>query len=63
MSEGKKEEVFDAWKRLVCDRQEDVDPCGEYHWESMFVGFALAMGCPPEEATDKRFYDVAYEIE
>ena len=54
--------VIDAWEQDVCRRADDVDPNQELHWESIFIGYAIAKGIPQDRAWEL-YYPHAYERE
>lgn len=41
-----------AWKEMVYDKGEEVDPDSEYIWEGVAVGFFIARGLTADEARD-----------
>ena len=44
------DDLCKKWMKQVYDRPAIVDPAGEFHWESMLVGFLLAHGVEAERA-------------
>lgn len=59
-----KKEVIEAWEKEICQKANEVDEANEFHWESLFVGFAIGKGLPIEEAIDYKFYiNEAFPIE
>lgn len=57
----KKEELLQNWKILFCDKSEYIDPSNELHWESLFIGMAIAYNFTIDEA--KEYYDEAWQLE
>jgi hypothetical protein len=49
-----------AYKRLVCDQSDEVDPQGEQDWFSMSLGFFMGYGLTLDEAHSLSLW-VAYE--
>lgn len=45
-----KRELLRNWRNLICSRSNLIDPEGEYIWEALFVGMAIAYGFEPEKA-------------
>lgn len=40
------------FKREICQNASRVDPCDDFHWKSLAVGYFLGKGFSPEEAIE-----------
>lgn len=45
-------ELVTRWREEVYNRWQVVDPEGEYHWDSMAYGWALAKALSPKQARE-----------
>jgi hypothetical protein len=48
------EQAKQLWKQRVLDVPEKVDPHNQYDWDSLAVGFAVALGATYDEANEFR---------
>jgi len=63
MLTGKQKQVVEQWGEEICKYSREVDPSGELHWNSMFIGFAIGRGLSIEAATDYNLYEEAFKKE
>jgi uncharacterized protein with WD repeat len=55
-------ELLKRWKEEFCRKSDKVDPCQEYTWEALFVGYAMAFGYTPVKAS-KIYNEKGYVLE
>lgn len=48
--------LTEQFKKECSDRSPEIDPDGEFCWESLTMGWAIAKGLDPEDAYDFAVY-------